>query len=280
MSDMLVIGRGYLGARVADRYREAGWRVLATTRSESHAEEFRALGLIPLVCDVTDPSTLGALPAVALCVYCVGLDRSSGQSMRQVYVDGLASVLDRLPPPGKLIHVSSTSVYGQTGGEEVDEEAATEPQEESGKVVLEAETVLRSRFPRAILLRFAGIYGPGRLLRSRALRAGEPIMADPHRWVNLIHVEDGASAVLAAADRGHPGEVYNVSDGHPVRRHDFFTLLAELLAAPPPRFVPPDPNTLPPHEQAHRRISNRKLCQKLNVCLNYPNYQIGLRASV
>jgi len=67
------------------------------------------------------------------------------------------------------VYVGSTGVYAQTDGEEVDEEAATQPTEESGRVVLEAER-LPTRTRSAIVLRFAGIYGPGRLNP----RAGDP----------------------------------------------------------------------------------------------------------
>ncbi len=84
--------------------------------------------------------------------------------------------------------------------------------------MLEAERRLRERRPTAITLRFAGIYGPGRLIGAGKLKAGEAIAGDAAKWLNLIQVEDGASAVLAAGERGRPGGVYNVCDDHPVRR--------------------------------------------------------------
>src|SRR5256885_1753544 len=81
-----------------------------------------------------------------------------------------------------------------------------------GRVVLEAEGVLRSACPEAVVLRFAGIYGPGRLLRERAIRAAEPMTGDPEVWLNLIHVDDGVEALLAAEQKALPGCVYNVCD--------------------------------------------------------------------
>jgi nucleoside-diphosphate-sugar epimerase len=276
----LVIGCGYLGQRVALRWLTAGHRVFATTRSDARAEQLARSGLQPIRCDVVDPSSLRGLPAVETVLCSVGFDRGAGRSLREVYVNGLDNVLAALPAPGRFLHVSSTGVYGQCLGEEVDEAAATEPQEESGRVVLEAEGVLRRRLPAAVVLRFAGIYGPGRLLRGQALRAGEPLVGDPEKWLNLIHVEDGASAVLAADERGRPGEVYNVADDRPVRRRDFYDFLARLLGAPEPRFVPPAPDApLPGHERANRRVSNRRLRQELGVALRYPTYREGLPAS-
>src|SRR5262245_11805992 len=216
MSDSVhVIGCGYLGRRAGERWRAAGRTVSALTRSAARAEELRAAGFEPVVGDVTDRDSLRFAQADTV-LYAVGLDRAAGKSIREVYVGGLANVLAVLPQPRRFVYVSSTSVYGQTDGEEVDETAATEPVEESGRVVLEAERLLRERLPEAIILRFAGIYGPGRLLRRAAVETGEPLATDPQKRINVIHVEDGARAVLAAAERGAPGATYNVADGCPV----------------------------------------------------------------
>jgi nucleoside-diphosphate-sugar epimerase len=279
--DKLIVGCGYLGRRVASRWVAAGHRVFATTRTLQRAGELRGLGIEPVVCDVLDAASLRSLPAVDGVVHCVGLDRTAGASMRDVYVGGLGNVLEKLPAPRRFVYVSSTGVYGQSQGEEVDEGAATQPQEESGRIVLEAERLLRQRLPAAVILRFAGIYGPGRLLRRQAVEAGEPIVGDAHRWLNLIHVDDGAAAVLAAEERAQPGEVYNVCDDQPVRRRDFYARLAELLGAPPPHFVAPAPGApLPPHERANRRLVNRRLRADLGLRLRYPSFGEGLPASL
>jgi nucleoside-diphosphate-sugar epimerase len=270
----LVVGCGYLGRRVAQRWRAEGHRVFATTRRPERAAELRAAGIEPVVCDVLSPDSLRALPDADTVAYCVGLDRSAGVPMRKVYVDGLANVLAERAWP-RFVYVSSTGVYGQSDGSEVDETAATEPTEEPGRVVLEAERLLRELLAGAVVLRFGGIYGPGRLIGSRALLRGDPITGDPDRWLNLIHVEDGAAAVVAATERGRPGAVYNVCDDGPVRRRDFYALLARLLGAPPHRFAAP----LRP-EGAGRRVVNRRLREELAVALRYPSYAEGLPASL
>lgn len=271
--DRLVIGCGYLGHRVARRWRMEGHRVFVTTRSNERAAAFREQSLEPVVCDVLERARLTSLPAGATVLYAIGFDRAAGRPMRQVYVEGLANVVDLLPAPAKFLYVSSTSVYGQCHGEEVDEDAATEPQDESGRVVREAEELLRTKLPGAVVLRFAGIYGPGRLLRRQAIEGGEPLAADPDGWLNLIHVEDGVTAVLAAQERGRPGRICNVCDDLPVRRRDFYTCLARLLGAPQPRFVPGPAG-------ANRRIVNRRLHDELGVRLRYPSYEEGLAAAI
>ncbi len=280
--DKLIIGCGYLGIRVARRWLDAGHRVWATTRNAMHAGELERLGIRPVICDVVRPESLKALPEVNTIVYTVGLDRTSGQSMREVYVTGLSSVLNqngRNPRPvGRFIYVSSTGVYGQTGGEWVDETAATEPAGESGRIVLEAERALlahRQALPSATVLRFAGIYGPGRLLRRKEqLKAGTPLEGDAQAWLNLIHVEDGAAAVLAVEDRGD-SPVYNVCDNEPVRREVYFSYLADLLGTSAPRFE----STTGSSDRANRRISNRKL-RALGWEPRYPTFREGLRASL
>ena len=159
----------------------------------------------------------------------------------------------------------------QTGGEEVDEEAATNPIEESGRVVLDAEHRLRERRPTAVILRFAGIYGPGRLIRAREVRSGEPIIGDPDKWLNLIHVQDGATAVVAAGERAAAGAIYNVCDNRPARRREFYTLLAAVLGAPAPRFVAP-----PAVEPGNRRLVNRRMREELGVALAFPSFEEGI----
>ncbi|MFO0850615.1 MAG: SDR family oxidoreductase [Gemmataceae bacterium] len=269
----LIVGCGYLGRRVAAAWVRDGRPVFALTRGR--ADELAALGVTPVVGDVTDPASLRALPAVGTVLYAVGMDRTAGKSMRAVYVDGLRNVLDALPTPRRFLYVSSTGVYGQTDGTVVDETSPTEPVELSGRVVLEAEQVLRDKLPSAVVLRFAGIYGPGRLLRRQALLNGEPLVGDADKWLNLIHVDDGVRAVRAA-ERAEPGGTYLIADDTPVRRRDFYTHLAKLLGAPEARFEPGPPGGAEPS----RRVSNRKARERLGFVPTYPSYLEGLAASV
>ncbi|OWK36233.1 Nucleoside-diphosphate-sugar epimerase [Fimbriiglobus ruber] len=253
----------------------AGRRVCALTRGR--CDELASLGLDPITGDVLEPDSLRALPSASTVLYAVGMDRRSGRSLREVYVTGLANVLAALPPCGRFVYVSSTSVYGQTDGSLVDEHSPTIAVEESGHVILDAERVLWEALPGAVVLRFAGIYGPDRLLRKQALLKGEPLVGDADKWLNLIHVADGARAVLDAEARGTPGETYLVADGTPVRRREFYSHLARLLAAPPAAFSPAESTAT---TETNRRVSNRKAREELGFAPRYPSYVEGLAASV
>jgi nucleoside-diphosphate-sugar epimerase len=270
----LIIGCGYLGRRVARQWLARQCPVVGLTRG--NAELLAGLGIAPVVGDVLAPLTLRQLPEAATILYAVGLDRSAGQSMRAVYVDGLGNVLDTLRPCRRFIYVSSTSVYGQTDGGIVDETSPTKPMEESGQIVREAEQLLRTKRPEAIILRFAGIYGPNRLLRRQAqLRSGEPMTGDAERWLNLIHVDDGTDAILAAESHGAPGETYNIVDDVPPARRAFYTLLAELTSAPAPRF-----DGEPDLRANNRRVSNAKAKAALHWQPRYPSFREGLPAAI
>jgi nucleoside-diphosphate-sugar epimerase len=270
----LILGCGYLGRRVARLWMADGQSVSALTRH--NGSELRALGIEPGRGDVLEPDSLRDLPEAATVLYAIGLDRASGRSMRDVYVAGLGNVLDTLKPCRRFIYVSSTSVYGQSDGGIVDEQSPAEPLEESGRIVLEAERLLRWKRPDAIVLRLAGIYGPDRLLRRRAqLQSNEPIAGDPERWLNLIHVDDGARAILAAESRGIPGETYNIVDDEPATRRAFYTRLAELTGSPPPRFAEG------PVERANnRRVSNAKAKTAQVWQPGYPSFREGLPAAL
>lgn len=145
----LILGCGYLGRRVAQAWVASGQTVAAMTRS--HVSMLKSLDVQPIVGDVLKPESLKALPQVETILYAIGLDRSAGASMREVYVEGLRNVLDNMPTSKRFIYVSSSSVYAQTDGDWVDVESPTQPEEGSGSVVLEAEQLLRERRPDAMI---------------------------------------------------------------------------------------------------------------------------------
>lgn len=275
----LIVGCGYLGRRVAARLIAGGLPVFGTTRSAKNAEALQTLGVTPIVVDVTDPASLQGLPEVDRALYCVGFDRKAGFPLREVHIDGLSHVLKALSGRfDRFVYTSSTSVYGQNDGGWVDEDSPTVPATESGRVCLEAEQmVLRHG---GTVIRYSGLYGPGRLIRRETLQRGEPIPADPSRFLNLIQIEDAATAAILALDRGEPGRVYLATDDRPVLRESYYGLAARLLGAPDPRFEPSEPGSPGARDESHKRASNRRIKAELGLVLAYPDITTGLPESL
>ncbi len=267
---LLIFGCGYLGMRVAKLAIARGEKVFGVTRDR--ADELRSLGITPILGDVTGALDFGVLGEESVdIVYCIGLDRRAGKSMREVYVDGLRNVLTSSLNIHRFIYVSSTSVYGQTDGGWVDETSETKPIEKSGEIVLEAEHVLRELAPNAIILRFAGIYGPDRVLRRESLLRGEPVPGSAAKFINLIHVDDGAEAVLSALATADDGAIHNISDGQPPTRGEYFTEAARLIGAMAPTFL----------ENASTTEPNRRIRPGLfSKQLRFPSFREGLAHAV
>ena len=275
----LVVGCGYLGERVAQRWVDAGFPVIATTRRETRAAELRERGITPALVDVTaaEPgwANLFADAGVPETVFWgVGFDRTAGATHRDVHVDGLRRLLDALVaarPVGstpRVILSSSTGVWGDEGGGMVDESTPTNPSREAGRVLIEAETLLAAHpAGPGTALRFAGLYGPDRLPRIADLKAGLPIAADPDSWLNLVHIDDAAAVVCTVADAASPRGLYVVADGHPVRRRDWYGTLAKLTGSPEPHW-----DTAAPRPRgADKRVDPTLLCRDLGFRPAHPN---------
>jgi nucleoside-diphosphate-sugar epimerase len=282
----LIIGCGYLGQRLGALLIREGGRVFGTVRSPGRAAEIAALGIEPVIADVLQPDSLRRLPGADHVFSCVGFDRAAGAAMRAVYVEGLQDVLNNLPPSvGRIVYASSTGVYGQSVGEWVDEDSPTCPLHESGKVCLEAEGRIRAwsedRSVSAVVLRFAGLYGPGRIVRRAILERGEPITGDPDKFLNMIHIEDAARVSAAALDAKEFGPIYVVGDDRPVTRREYYSVAARALAAPEPRFVPPLPGSAEAARDAtNKRVANHRMKCELRITLLYPDITTGLPAAL
>lgn len=273
----LVVGCGYLGTRVARAWLAAGDRVLGVTRRPARAAELAAAGIEPVVADVAaDAPWWTALPPLATVFWAVGFDRAGGGTHRDVHVNGLRRLLDGLatsahagsPAPPRIILSSSTGVWGDEAGGVVDESTPPRPARDAGRALVEAEEVLRSHpLGPGVALRFAGLYGPHRLPRLDDLRAGRPLAADPESWLNLVHVDDAARVVLLVAGAAAPAPLYIVSDGHPVRRRDWYGRLATLGGAPPPTWDP----TAPRDRGADKRVDPARIVRDLGFTPAHPD---------
>lgn len=262
----LILGCGYLGRRVGRLLQNQGDRVFGTTRSVDKAETIARWGIEPIVCDLLDPSAPGRWPEADRILFCMG----HGQDGRPDHRVGLERALS-VGQAARWVYASSTGVYGQRDGAWIDEQSPTGPRTASGRACLEAEGILRaSGRSSVVVVRFAGLYGPERVIRRALLERGEPIPGDPEHHLNLIHIDDAARVVKAAFDRPN-GDLAIAVDDQPVRRREYYERAAEFLGAAPPRFLGAGDR-----DASDKRASNRRVRLDWGVSLAFPTIQTGL----
>ena len=190
--------------------------------------------------------------------------------------------------PERVVYISTSGVYGDCGGAWIDEDWPLNPISERGKRRLAAELILRGWSDRTgipvVILRVPGIYGPGRLPVER-VRQGVPVLFEADSpYSNRIHADDLALACCAAARRGHAGQAYNISDGHPTTMTDYFWRIADRygLKRPPAISLAEARQVLSPNMlsflEESKRLDNRRMLDKLQVTLQYPDLASGLEA--
>lgn len=264
----LIAGAGYVGRALAQRLVSQGHEVVVLRRGAlpppQGARAFRA--------DLLAPAALDGLPPADWVFYTAAADERSDGAYRRAYVEGLARLVERLvrmePVPQRLLFTSSTGVYGQRGGEWVDESSPTEPADFAGRRLLEAEALVRAAPLAGTVLRLGGIYGPGRSSLIERVRAGASCAPG---YANRIHRDDAAAALahLAALPRAEPC-VIGV-DSAPVLACEVQGWLAQRLGLPAPR---PEPE---PAARGSKRCRNARLLAT-GFRLRYPTYREGYAA--
>jgi nucleoside-diphosphate-sugar epimerase len=223
-TDVLIIGCGDIGERVARHERSEGRAVIGLVRSEKSVRRLRAAGIQPIAADLDAPASLNNLPVKDAVVYYFAPPPDTG--VTDPRMETFVSAMTPTNPPRCIVLISTTGVYGDCRGEWVTEDRPPNPQADRARRRLAAETTLQAWSKTSgvsvVILRVPGIYGPGYLPEKR-LRSGEPVLReDESPFSNRIHADDLARICIAAARHAHPSRLYNVSDGHPTTMTDFF----------------------------------------------------------
>lgn len=287
MQRLLIVGSGDVARRILPRLVRR-YRVYALLRDAGRAAEWRALGAIPLVADLDDRRSLARLAGIADLVVHLAPPPAAGQD------DGrtrnlLAALGKGKSLPCRLIYVSTTGVYGDCGGERIDETRTPCPESARAQRRVAAEQRLRAfgrrGATRVSILRAPGIYAADRLPLER-LRAGTPALAsEVDAYSNHIHADDLAAACIAALRRGGANRCYNVVDDSVLKMGDYFDRVADAFALPRPPRLGRDEigKVLSPLQlsfmRESRRIANRRLKAELKLRLVYPTIEPGLAAA-
>ena len=264
---VLIAGCGRLGIALGEALADAGHRVTGLRR---HPEAIPA-PLTPLAADLHQPDSLLQLPGDVDLVYCILTpDDYSDAGYWRTYHDGMIGLLHGLQragaTPRRLIFVSSTSVYGRDDGRWVDEWTEAEPATQRAEALLAAEQLAFQSDSEATVVRFSGIYGPGREHLVEAVRQGKPCR--PHHWTNRIHEEDCVRVLTHLALPEVEPTLYIGTDCEPVQHCVVADWLADRLGVP-----------YPPRDENETAVTGKRLSNSFLLASGfrfmYPDFRSG-----
>ncbi len=283
MPDTLIIGCGYVGERLARALEGA---VRGITQSAASAERLRGMGIDARSFDLDSEAAPMDLGEAGLVYYLAPPPRESTTDARiRRWLGSLRTT------PLRIVYLSTTAVYGDAGGAEVDETTPPAPTQSRGRARLDAEQALvaqaESRGTEWVILRVPGIYGPGRLPLDRIARRLPVIRESESGPGNRIHVLDLVEACRVAGSLpGAAGRIYNVSDGNPASTTTYLRTVARLAGLPGPPEVGRDEAALTLTPMAwsfladSRRVSNRRMREELGVLPRFARLEDGIRHSL
>ena len=278
---VLFIGCGDIGVRTIQRLgcSQDGlvWQALAMRR---HPERLSP-SISSVAIDLRDTEALAGLLAshcFDAIVVTLTADQMTDQGYAGTYVAGAkalqSAIVQSGQPPGLVIWVSSTGVYHQSNGEWVDELSETNPSSFRGKRLLEAEQVIQQLAVSSVVVRFSGIYGPGRSRLISQARQGVIASAVPVHWTNRIHSEDCAGVLAHLLSRFGQGAVlenlYLATDNESAPAHEVQRWLAEQVEIEPLEGSEA-------RRTGNRRCSNQRL-RSSGYLFCYPTYREGYGA--
>ena len=256
---LFVFGMGYSAAVLADRLRARGWRVEGTGRGGTIGFDDR-------------DAVFAALARASHVLSSVPPLREGGDPVLRHYAEAL-----RACGAAWIGYLSSTGVYGDTGGAWVDETASIGLGRRSARSA--ADLAWQNLDPRVRVFRLPGIYGPGRSAFDRLREGSARRLIAPGQVFSRIHVADIAGGVIAGM-AGPPG-VYNLADDEPCHPNAVIEAAAHLLGLPPPPSQSLDEAALSPMARAfyaeNRRVANGRARRVLGWRPRFATYREGLR---
>jgi nucleoside-diphosphate-sugar epimerase len=252
---------GALGRRLVPLLKAHGHTVVGTTRSPERVAFLRQLGAEPVVVNALDATAIGEevaraepdvivhqLTALSNVTDLRKFDEAFGPTIR-LRTEGTDNLVAAARAAGVERFVAQSFAaftYARDGGPPATEDDSPDP---DPPAELRRSNEALHHLERAVLaidgivLRYGAFYGPGTSLdrngvQTQAVRRRQfPIVGDGGGAWSYIHVDDAATATVAAIEHGRPG-IYNVVDDDPAPVREWLPYLAEVVGAKPPRRVP------------------------------------------
>ncbi len=285
-----IVGCGYVGIELG-RQLASDHEVIGVRRSDEGVTAIESAGFEAVQADLTDANALGAVPDPDAVVFAASSGGRGADAAREVYVEGQQTVIDhfgeRENAPDRYLYTSSTGVYGDHGGDWVDEETPLDPQTDKTEVLAEAERVALERPEKystdGTVARLAGLYGPDRYRLQRYIEG--PVTEG---YLNMVHRDDAAGAVAHLLTGSHArGEAVLVVDDEPVSKWEFADWLATQCGRESPPKQTKDERLADDSlsATARRRIQTSKRCANeklrgLGYEFSYPTFRDGYEAAI
>lgn len=263
-----ILGCGWLGLPLAIRLVSSGYQVKGSTTLDSKADELASIGIEPYVITIKKNEVMAGKKQVQQffnsdCLFLNIPFRRNLPDPREYYYQVEAAV-DQVKRSGikTVLFASSTSVYPQNCGL-IKENDYFLPDNTRSIALTEIEKFLLSSLGfNVIILRFSGLYGPGRLIgKFLSVKIGP---MDGARPVNLVHLDDCVEIVSRLIEEGSSNEIYNIcSDKHP-SREELYSKAAQALKIKPPFFTKQNPID-------YKIVSNVKIKERLNYSFRFPD---------
>ena len=278
MAKVLIIGCGAIGTELGNQLAEKGHSVTGLKRNPPTTADHKFKFI---AADISASKTLDGLDKdFEYVFFIVSPNERSEKSYRDLYDIGLNNVLDHFKNQHKpkWFFVSSTSVYGQNQGEWVDEESAAEPDNVCSQFIRNAELQLINLNAGHTIVRFSGIYGPGREYLLRMAKQSPIIQKAPPYYTNRIHQQDCVGVLVFLLEQRLAGVVLNscylASDDDPATMWDVMTWLTQQLQCP----APTEKTEASEHEM-NKRCNNSRL-KALGYQFLFPSYKEGYQALI
>ena len=276
---VIIFGCGYIGSELAKVCLGKGWSVTALTRNLETSDKIRQMGVQVYTGKLESDSWWEKITgSYDFVINTVGAASPSVQGYEQSYLHGMRSILGWIVKGGRslqsLLFTSSSSVYPQADGSLVNEESSTKGVPERGRILLAAENECLSGIPQIAfkrnVIRFSGLYGPGRHLLVDKIREGEPMGGCPDRYLNLLHRDDAVSAILSVLNSAGGSGIFNACDGQHATRGQIARWVANRLGVPAPVFTGTGSD-----RGGNRRVDSSKLMQSTKWVPKFSNFQSG-----
>ncbi len=282
---LLVVGCGDVAQRIVAQLAQRV-RVYAVVRSDTNVASLRAAGITPIRADLDQARSLHRLAGLAHWVWHTAppSDQHPGDIRSQRLIAALAGAASL---PCRLCYISTTGVYGDCAGQEIDETHQPQPESARGIRRVAAEKLMRQLALRQVkvsILRAPGIYAYDRLPIERLQRGTPALNAHEDSYSNHIHAQDLARASWLALARSRTGRVYNACDDSALKMGDWFERVADFAGLPHPQRISREQaeQTLSPmlwsFMRESRRIANQRLKRELRIALQFPTVDSVLGA--